>query len=182
VSNAWQYKTVYQIYPRSFNDTTGSGTGDLNGIIEKLDYLKTLGIGLIWLSPIYRSPMADNGYDISDYEDIAPEFGTMAAFDALLSEAKRRDIGILMDLVVNHTSDEHPWFMNARSSRNATYRDYYIWRDPAADGGAPNSLQSYFGGSAWSFCEATGQYYFTPFRSKTARSKLEEPSTACGHL
>jgi len=175
VSNAWQYKTVYQIYPRSFNDTTGSGTGDLNGIIEKLDYLKTLGIGLIWLSPIYRSPMADNGYDISDYEDIAPEFGTMAAFDALLSEAKRRDIGILMDLVVNHTSDEHPWFMNARSSRNATYRDYYIWRDPAADGGAPNSLQSYFGGSAWSFCEATGQYYLHLFDRKQPDLNWKNP-------
>lgn len=119
---------VYQIYPRSFCDSNNDGMGDLQGIISKLDYLKTLGVNVLWLSPVYKSPMDDNGYDISDYQDIAPEFGTMEDMDQLLAEAKQRDIRIIMDLVVNHTSDEHPWFVEARKSKDNPYRDYYVWR------------------------------------------------------
>ena len=118
---------VYQIYPRSFKDTSGNGVGDLRGIIEKLDYLKELGIDVIWLSPVYKSPMDDNGYDISDYQDIAPEFGTMEDMDELIAEANKRGIKLVMDLVVNHTSDEHPWFIESRKSKDNPYRDYYIW-------------------------------------------------------
>ncbi|HSF92105.1 MAG TPA: alpha-glucosidase, partial [Paracoccaceae bacterium] len=149
--------------------------GDIPGIISKLDYLATLGVGFIWLSPVYKSPMADNGYDISDYQDIAPEFGTLADFDALLAEAEKRKIGIVMDLVVNHSSDEHAWFQNARSARDSEYRDFYIWRDPAPDGGAPNDLQSFFGGPAWTFDEATGQYYFHLFDPKQPDLNWENP-------
>ena len=138
----WHRSVVYQIYPRSFKDTSGNGVGDLRGIIEKLDYLKELGIDVIWLSPVYKSPMDDNGYDISDYQDIAPEFGTMADMDELIEEATARGIRLVMDLVVNHTSDEHPWFLEAKKSKDNPYRDYYIWRDPAEDGGVPNDLGS----------------------------------------
>lgn len=136
----WHNAVVYQIYPRSFMDSNGDGIGDINGIISKLDYLQQLGINLIWLSPVYRSPMDDNGYDISDYEDIAAEFGTMADMETLIAQAKQRDIHILMDLVVNHTSDEHPWFIEALKSKGNPYRDFYIWRTPAADGGPPNEF------------------------------------------
>ena len=159
----WQRATVYQIYPRSFADSDGDGIGDLPGIIGKLDYLERLGIGVIWLSPIFVSPMADNGYDIADYEAIAPEFGTLEDFDRLVREAKARGIGILLDLVVNHTSDQHRWFKDARSARNSRYRDYYIWRESAPNGGVPNAIQSTFGGPAWTFDAATGQYYFHQF-------------------
>lgn len=124
----WKEAVVYQVYPRSFMDSNGDGTGDLNGIISKLDYLQQLGITLLWLSPVYRSPMDDNGYDISDYEEIADIFGSMSDMERLIAEAKARDIGILMDLVVNHTSDEHPWFIDALTSKNSAYRDFYIWR------------------------------------------------------
>ena len=159
----WQSTTVYQIYPRSFADSDGDGVGDIPGIIGKLDYLQRLGIGVIWLSPIFASPMADNGYDIADYQAIAPEFGTLEDFDRLVAEAKARGIGILLDLVVNHTSSEHRWFREARNSRDSRYRDFYVWRDPAADGGVPNDIQSTFGGPAWTLDAASGQYFFHQF-------------------
>lgn len=162
----WQEVVVYQVYPRSFYDTDGDGIGDLQGIIAKLDYLAQLGIGAIWLSPVYQSPNDDNGYDISDYRKIMTEFGTMADMDVLIQEAKRRDIEIVMDLVVNHTSDEHPWFVDAKKSKDSPYRDYYVWSDPAKDGGVPNGLVSNFSGSAWTLDEESGQYYLHLFSKK----------------
>ncbi len=161
----WHSSVVYQIYPRSFNDSNGDGIGDINGIREKLDYLKELGIDVIWLSPVYKSPNDDNGYDISDYCDIMDEFGTMEDMDNLLKEANERGIKILMDLVVNHTSDEHKWFIEAKKSKDNEYRDYYIWRDPV-DGYEPNDLGSCFSGSAWQYDETTGQYYLHLFSKK----------------
>lgn len=162
----WQEVVVYQIYPRSFKDSNGDGIGDLPGIIEKLDYLEKLGIVAIWLSPVYQSPNYDNGYDISDYEAIMTEFGTMEDMDRLIAEAKKRNIRIIMDLVVNHTSDEHSWFVEARKSKDNPYRDYYVWADPSEDGGVPNGLRSAFSGSAWQLDEATGQYYLHLFSKK----------------
>ena len=162
----WQEVVVYQIYPRSFKDSNGDGIGDLRGIIEKLDYLQTLGIGAIWLSPVYKSPNDDNGYDISDYEDIMDEFGTMADMEELIAEADKRGIKIVMDLVVNHTSDEHHWFIESRKGKDNSYRDYYVWADPAEDGGAPTDLQSIFLGSAWKYDETSGQYYLHLFSQK----------------
>ena len=135
----WKTQVVYQIYPRSFCDSNGDGVGDLPGITSKLDYLQRLGVGVVWLSPIYASPQDDNGYDISDYCAIAPEFGTMADFDAMLAGMHARGIRLMMDLVVNHTSDEHPWFVQARSSRDNPYHSYYIWAEPGPDGGPPNN-------------------------------------------
>ena len=161
----WHSSVVYQIYPRSFNDSNGDGIGDINGIKEKLDYLKELGIDVIWLSPVYKSPNDDNGYDISDYCDIMDEFGTMEDMDNLLKEANEKGIKILMDLVVNHTSDEHKWFIEAKKSKNNEYRDYYIWREPV-DGHEPNNLGSTFSGSAWQYDETTGQYYLHLFSKK----------------
>lgn len=161
----WHTSVVYQIYPRSFNDSNGDGIGDINGIREKLDYLKELGIDVIWLSPVYKSPNDDNGYDISDYCDIMDEFGTMEDMDNLLKEANEKGIKILMDLVVNHTSDEHKWFIEAKKSKNNEYRDYYIWREPV-DGHEPNNLGSTFSGSAWQYDETTGQYYLHLFSKK----------------
>ena len=161
----WHSSVVYQIYPRSFNDSNGDGIGDINGIIEKLDYLKELGIDVIWLSPVYKSPNDDNGYDISDYCDIMDEFGTMEDMDKLLKEANDRNIKIVMDLVVNHTSDEHRWFIEAKKSKDNEYRDYYIWRDPV-DGKEPNDLGSTFSGSAWQYDEESGQYYLHLFSKK----------------
>ncbi|MCP8690187.1 alpha-glucosidase [Marinobacterium sedimentorum] len=172
----WKSATAYQIYPRSFCDSNGDGIGDIPGIISKLDYLADLEVGFIWLSPVYRSPMADNGYDISDYQDIAPEFGTLDDFDRLASEARDRGIGIVMDLVVNHTSDEHAWFVDARSGRQADKRDFYIWRDPAADGGPPNDMQSFFGGPAWTLDDSTGQYYLHLFDRKQPDLNWENPA------
>lgn len=171
----WHRSVVYQIYPRSFKDTNGNGVGDLRGVIEKLDYLKELGIDVIWLSPVYKSPMDDNGYDISDYQDIAPEFGTMADMDELIEQANHRGIRILMDLVVNHTSDEHPWFLEAKKSKDNPYRDYYIWRDPAEDGGVPNELNSTFSGTAWQYDETTGQYYLHLFSKRQPDLNWENP-------
>ncbi|MEZ8040297.1 alpha-glucosidase [Vibrio sp. 1F263] len=162
----WHDAVVYQIYPRSFLDSNNDGIGDLNGIISKLDYLKELGINVIWLSPVYQSPMDDNGYDISDYQAIAEEFGTMEEMKRLMDEAKKRDIKIVMDLVVNHTSDEHRWFEQARSSKDNPYRDYYIWRDAKPDGSAPDDQGSIFGGSAWQWDELTQQYYFHLFSKR----------------
>ncbi|WP_270181468.1 alpha,alpha-phosphotrehalase [Alkalihalobacillus sp. CinArs1] len=158
----WKKSVVYQIYPKSFNDTTGNGTGDINGIIEKLDYLKTLGVDVVWLTPIYDSPQNDNGYDIRDYFSIYEEYGTMEDFDRLLEEAHVRDIKIIMDIVVNHTSTEHQWFVESRKSKDNPYRDYYIWKDPV-DGEEPTNWQSKFGGSAWQFDQETGQYYLHLF-------------------
>ncbi|MBL3716422.1 alpha,alpha-phosphotrehalase [Lactococcus garvieae] len=164
--NWWQEAVIYQIYPRSFQDSNGDGIGDIKGIISRLDYLEKLGITGIWLSPVYKSPNDDNGYDISDYESIMDEFGTMADMETLISEAEKRGIKIIMDLVVNHTSDEHPWFIEARKSEKSKYRDYYIWRDAADDGSLPNDLKSLFGGSAWQWDETAGQYYLHLFSKK----------------
>ncbi|AYA76138.1 glucohydrolase [Bacillus sp. Y1] len=161
----WQTAVVYQVYPRSFQDSDGDGIGDLRGIIRRLDYLEKLGITAIWLSPVYKSPNDDNGYDISDYQDIMTEFGTMADMDELIKQADQRNIKIIMDLVVNHTSDEHKWFIESRKSKDNPYRDYYIWRDPV-NGEAPNSLKSTFSGSAWDIDEETGQYYLHLFSKK----------------
>ena len=161
----WKESVVYQIYPRSFSDSNGDGIGDLKGITEKLDYLKELGINVIWLSPVYQSPNDDNGYDISDYEAIMTEFGTMADFDEMLAKAHSLGIKIVMDLVVNHTSDEHKWFIESRSSKDNPKRDYYIWKD-GKDGKEPNNWGSAFSGSAWQMDETTGQYYLHLFSKK----------------
>ena len=160
----WQTGVVYQIYPRSYQDSNGDGIGDLPGITQRLDYLSsTLGVDAIWLSPIYPSPMHDFGYDVADYCDIHPLFGTLADFDRLLEETHKRGMKMILDLVPNHTSDEHPWFLESRSSRDNPKRDWYIWRDPAPGGGVPNNWLSHFGGPAWTFDEKTGQYYLHQF-------------------
>ena len=161
----WQEVVVYQIYPRSFQDTNGDGIGDLAGIISRLDYLQKLGIGAIWLSPVYQSPNDDNGYDISDYQAIMQEFGTMAEMEQLIQAAKEREIRIVLDLVVNHTSDEHNWFIEARKAKDNPYRDFYIWRDPV-NSSYPNDLRSIFSGPAWQYDETTQQYYFHLFSQK----------------
>ncbi|NAZ45497.1 alpha,alpha-phosphotrehalase [Vibrio toranzoniae] len=171
----WHDAVVYQIYPRSFLDSNNDGIGDLNGIISKLDYLKELGVNVIWLSPVYQSPMDDNGYDISDYQAIAKEFGSMEDMKRLMDEAKKRDIKIVMDLVVNHTSDEHRWFEQARSSKDNPYRDYYIWRDAKPDGSAPDDQESIFGGSAWHWDEQTQQYFFHLFSKRQPDLNWENP-------
>ena len=158
----WRDGVIYQIYPRSFQDTNQDGIGDLPGIIEKLDYLQDLGVDAIWLSPIYPSPDVDFGYDVSDYRAIDPKYGSMRDFDALVKQAHKRKIHIVLDLVLNHTSDQHPWFVDARSSRDSKYRDYYIWKDPR-NGKKPNNWLSVFGGSGWEYDDATGQYYFHHF-------------------
>lgn len=170
----WHNSVVYQIYPRSFMDSNADGIGDLKGIIEKLDYLKLLGIDVIWLSPVYKSPNDDNGYDISDYCDIMEEFGTMNDMDELISEANNRGIKIVMDLVVNHTSDEHPWFIESRKSKDNPYRDYYVWRDPV-NGSEPNDLPSVFSGSAWEYDEQTGQYFLHLFSKRQPDLNWENP-------
>jgi alpha-glucosidase len=159
----WQRSVVYHIYPRSFQDGNGDGIGDLAGIEQRLDYLTWLGIDAIWISPIYPSPMKDFGYDVSDYTGIEPVFGTMEDFDRLLEAVHDRDMRLILDWVPNHTSDQHPWFVDARSSRNSAKRDWYIWRDPAPDGGPPNNWQSQAGGSAWELDEGSGQYYYHAF-------------------
>ena len=161
----WHQSVVYQIYPRSFQDSNHDGIGDIRGIISRLDYLKELGIDVIWLSPVYQSPNDDNGYDISDYQAIHPDFGTMADMDDLIEQAKERGIRIVMDLVVNHTSDEHKWFVEARKNKDNPYRDYYVWRDPV-DEKEPNGMRSTFSGPAWEFDEETGQYYLHLFSKK----------------
>lgn len=171
----WHTATVYQIYPRSFADSNGDGIGDLPGIASKLDYLENLGVDVLWLSPIYKSPMDDNGYDISDYQDIAPEFGSLADFDHLVAEARKRGIGIVLDLVVNHTSDEHPWFLESRKSPSSPYRDFYIWRKPGPDGGPPNGLMSSFGGPAWTLDPQTGEYYLHLFSRRQPDLNWENP-------
>jgi alpha-glucosidase len=161
----WREGVIYQIYSRSFQDTNGDGVGDLKGIIRRLPYLATLGVDAVWLSPIFPSPMADFGYDISDYIDIDPVFGTLADFDGLLAAAHQHGLKVILDLVPNHTSDQHPWFRESRVARDNPKRDWYIWRDPAPDGGAPNNWLSEFGGSAWECDRRTGQYYYHAFLS-----------------
>ena len=173
-SQWWRRATIYQIYPKSFCDSTSKGTGDIQGIISKLDYLKRLGVDAIWLTPVYRSPMIDNGYDISDYYSINPDFGTMADFDDLLAQTHQRGIRVIMDIVVNHTSTKHAWFKSALGNKNSVYRDYYIWKDPV-DGGAPTNWQSKFGGSAWQRDKATGQYYLHLFATEQADLNWENP-------
>lgn len=170
----WHRSVVYQIYPRSFYDSNGDGIGDLRGIIEKLDYLSDLGIDVIWLSPVFPSPNDDNGYDISDYKNIMEEFGTLKDMEELLVKANHKNIKILMDLVANHTSDEHQWFIESRKSKDNPYRDYYIWRD-AVDGKEPNDLSSVFSGSAWEWDEITGQYYLHLFSKKQPDLNWENP-------
>ena len=164
--NWWKEAVAYQVYPRSFNDSNNDGIGDLPGMVEKLDYLKDLGIDVIWLSPMYKSPNDDNGYDISDYQDIMEEFGTMEDFNHLLSETHKRGMKLILDLVVNHTSDEHPWFIESRSSKDNPKRDWYIWADPKSDGSEPNNWESIFNGSTWEYDDTTKQYYFHLFSKK----------------
>lgn len=170
----WKQSTVYQVYPRSFYDSNGDGIGDLNGITEKLPYIQKLGADVVWLSPIYQSPNDDNGYDISDYRSIMAEFGTMADFDRLLETAHALGLRVVLDLVANHTSDEHPWFVESRKSKDNPYRDYYIWRDPK-NGREPNNWGSCFAGSAWQFDETTGQYYLHLFSKKQPDLNWDNP-------
>ena len=171
----WQNTAVYQIYPKSFNDTRGKGTGDIRGITEKLDYLKSLGAGALWLTPVYPSPMVDNGYDISDYCGIHPDFGTLADMEELIAEAKKRDMRIVMDLVYNHSSDQHPWFLESKKSRTNAKSDWYIWRAPKEDGSAPTNWRGIFGGSAWTYCEERGEYYLHTFAEAQPDLNWENP-------
>ena len=159
----WKHAVIYEIYPRSFQDSNGDGVGDLNGITERLDYLKDLGVDAIWITPMYPSPQVDFGYDIADYTAIDPQYGTMADFDRLVKEARSRDIRVIMDFVPNHTSDRHSWFIESSSSRTNPKRDWYIWRDGKGPGQPPNNWQSWFGHSAWKFDPRTGQYYYHHF-------------------
>jgi alpha-glucosidase len=162
----WQHGVIYQVYPRSFQDANGDGVGDLRGILSRVDYFEWLGVDAVWLSPIYPSPMADFGYDISDYTGVDPLFGTLEDFDRLVAELHRRNIRVVLDFVPNHTSDEHPWFQESRASRINAKRDWYIWRDPAPGGGPPNNWLSNFGGSAWEFDRLTEQYFYHAFLNK----------------
>ncbi|TWD93400.1 oligo-1,6-glucosidase [Neobacillus bataviensis] len=171
----WKNSVVYQIYPRSFMDSNGDGIGDLRGIISKLDYLKELGVDVIWLSPVYQSPNDDNGYDISDYQKIMDEFGTIEDMDELLNQMHERGMKLMMDLVVNHSSDEHQWFIESRKSKDNPYRDYYIWR-PGKDGAEPNNWTSFFSGSAWQYDEATEEYYLHLFSKKQPDLNWENPT------
>lgn len=173
-SDWYKHSVVYQIYPRSFKDSNGDGVGDLQGIISKIDYIKSLGVDAVWLNPIYKSPNDDGGYDISDYYAIQPEFGTMADFDELLAKLHERGIKLIMDLVLNHSSDEHPWFEQSKKSKDNPYRDYYFWRD-GKNGGPPNNWPSFFGGSAWEKDEATNQYYLHLFSRKQPDLNWENP-------
>lgn len=171
----WKNAVVYQIYPRSFKDSNGDGIGDLEGIYEKLDYLAELGIDVIWMSPVYKSPNDDNGYDISDYQDIMDDFGTMDDFDRVLKKAHSLNIKIMMDLVVNHTSDEHKWFIESKKSKDNPYHDYYMWADPDKNGNPPNRWESCFSGSAWEYVESVGQFYLHSFSSKQPDLNWDNP-------
>ncbi|MGG7619383.1 glycoside hydrolase family 13 protein [Bacillus coreaensis] len=170
----WKESVVYQIYPRSFKDSNGDGIGDLQGIIEKLDYLKELGVDIIWLSPVYKSPNDDNGYDVSDYQDIMDEFGTMADWEHLVQEMHDREMKLMMDLVVNHSSDEHRWFLEAKKSKDNPYRNYYIWRK-GKDGKEPTNWESFFSGSAWEYDETTDEYFLHLFSKKQPDLNWENP-------
>ncbi|VIO81518.1 alpha-amylase family glycosyl hydrolase [Bradyrhizobium ivorense] len=175
-SDWWRHGIFYQVYPRSFQDTDGDGVGDLRGIIERLPYLTRLGVDAIWLSPIFPSPMVDFGYDISDYTGIDPLFGTMEDFDELVAAAHDAGLKLILDLVPNHTSDQHPWFIEAKSARDNPRRDWYIWRDPGPDGGPPNNWLSEFGGSAWTYDEASGQYYYHAFLAQQPDLNWRNPA------
>lgn len=170
----WKNAVVYQIYPKSFQDTTGSGIGDLNGIISRLDYLEELGINVIWMCPVCKSPQEDNGYDISDYRDIDPLFGNLSDMERLITEAGKRNIRIMLDLVLNHCSDEHPWFIEAKRSRENPYHDYFVWRD-GVEGIVPNDMRATFGGSAWEWVPEVKQYYFHQFAIKQPDLNWENP-------
>lgn len=170
----WKEQVIYQIYPRSFKDSNGDGIGDLGGIISKLDYLKELGVDILWLCPIYDSPNDDNGYDIADYYRIHPEYGTMEEFDKLLAGLHQRGMKLIMDIVLSHSSDEHDWFVQSRKSKDNPYRDFYFWR-PGKNGGPPNNWQSFFGGSAWEYDEQTEEYYLHLFSNKQADLNWENP-------
>lgn len=159
----WRHAVVYQIYPQSFKDTNNDGIGDLRGVIEKLDYIKSIGVNTLWLTPVFESPLIDNGYDVSDYKKIASDFGTMQDMEKLITEAHRHGLKLIFDLVVNHSSDKHQWFQESKLSRNNAYSDYYIWRDPRPDGTAPSNLGSVFGGSAWTYVKTRNQYYLHLF-------------------
>ena len=178
----WKSGVVYQVYPRSFQDTDGDGVGDLRGVECRLDHLVDLGVDAVWLSPIFPSPMADFGYDVADYRGIAAEFGTMADFDSLLGAAHARGLKLVLDFVPNHSSDRHPWFLASRSSRDDPRRDWYIWRDPAPDGGPPNNWQSFFGGPAWTHDEATGQYYLHQFLKEQPELNWRSPDLKAAML
>lgn len=170
----WKNAVIYQIYPKSFQDSDGDGVGDIRGIIQRLDYLEDLGINAVWISPMYCSPQNDNGYDISDYQDIDPMFGTLADMDELIAEAKKRNIRIIMDLVLNHTSDEHRWFLEAKKSRDNPYHDYYVWRD-GKEGVYPNDMKAVFGGPAWEWVPEVNQYYFHQFAPEQPDLNWENP-------
>ncbi|MFD3220698.1 alpha-glucosidase [Staphylococcus saprophyticus] len=172
----WKEAVAYQVYPRSFNDSNNDGIGDLPGVIEKLDYLKDLGIDVIWLCPMYKSPNDDNGYDISDYKDIMDEFGTIHDFNQLLEGVHKRGMKLILDLVVNHTSDEHPWFIESKSSKDNPKRDWYIWKKPKSDGSEPNNWESIFNGSTWEFDERTQEYYFHLFSKKQPDLNWDNPA------
>ncbi len=183
----WQRGVIYQIYPRSFQDSNGDGLGDLAGIVERLDYLNdgtphSLGVDALWLSPIYPSPMADFGYDVADYTDIDPVFGDLAAFDQLLAAVHKRDMRLILDFVPNHSSSEHPWFKESRSSRDNPRRDWYIWADPKPDGSPPNNWLSVFGGAAWEWDEATGQYYLHSFLKEQPDLNWRNPQVRAAML
>ena len=177
--NWWKEGIVYQIYPRSFKDSNQDGIGDLNGILEKLDYIKSLGVSIIWLCPVYKSPNKDNGYDISDYRAIMSEFGSMDDFDKLLEEIHARGMRIIMDLVANHTSDQHEWFLESKSSVNNPKRDYYIWKDPV-NGSVPNNWKAFFSGSTWELDAQTGQYYLHSFVKEQPDLNWENPEVRKG--
>jgi len=179
MSSWWKKAVVYQIYPQSFKDTNNDGIGDLRGVIEKLDYIKSIGVNTLWLTPFFESPLVDNGYDVADYRKIAADFGTMADMDALIEAAHQRGLKLIFDLVVNHSSDQHAWFQQSKLSRDNPYSDYYIWRDPKPDGSEPSNLGSVFGGSAWTYVPTRKQYYLHLFAKEQpdlnwAASKLRE--------
>ncbi len=172
----WQHGVVYQIYPRSFQDSNGDGIGDLPGILSRLDYLVALGVDAVWISPVYPSPMADFGYDVSDFTGVHTDFGDLAAFDHLVAEAHRRGLRVILDYVPNHTSDQHPWFLESRASRGNARRDWYIWRDPAPDGGPPNNWLSEFGGNAWTLDPETHQYYYHAYLAQQPDLNWRNPA------
>ena len=178
----WRSGVVYQVYPRSFQDTNGDGVGDLAGVEARLDHLVALGVDAVWLSPVFTSPMADGGYDVADYTGIDPLFGTLADFDRLLAATHARGLKLLLDFVPNHSSDRHPWFLASRSARDDPHRDWYIWRDPAPDGGPPNNWQSFFGGPAWTWDEGTGQYYLHQFLPEQPELNWRSPALAAAML
>lgn len=171
----WRKAVIYQIYPKSFNDTNNDGVGDIRGIIDKLDYIGALGIDALWISPVYQSPMKDNGYDIADFKCIDPIFGTNEEMDKLIEEAHQRNIKLIMDLVANHTSDQHRWFQESKKSKDNPYSDYYIWKDPKPEGSAPNNWGSHFGGSAWEYCEERKQYFLHYYTKEQPDLNWENP-------